>query len=77
MHARIKAKTSFTHGRTTVHEGQEAHFTKGDAAELVKAGLAEHIADATDEEEALLGEKMDDAPKNKMLKSSSLNKQEK
>jgi hypothetical protein len=65
MHTKVKALTSFVHGATVLSPGQEAHFTKGDAEELVKSGLAERIGDASEEDD-LLGEKAEPAVKNKM-----------
>lgn len=35
----VTANTSFMHGRVHMHAGETGEFTKGDADELVKAGL--------------------------------------
>lgn len=74
MKIQVTANTSFMHGRVHMHAGDTAEFTKGDAQELIDAGLvrvggaeqpAEQAAEGADD---LLGDgaKMDRAPENKM-----------
>jgi hypothetical protein len=79
MKTKIKATTSFMHGRIHAHAGDELEVSKGEADDLVKAGMAEVAAEAQAEEQTaapvapddgvddLLGDaKMEDAPQNKM-----------
>lgn len=72
MKTKIKALTSFMHGRTHAHVGNEVEVSKGEADELVKAGMAEVVAgEAAPADEGvddLLGgdSKMEDQPENKM-----------
>lgn len=75
MHSTAIALDSFTHGRTQYAAGDTVEATPGDMADMIKAGLVttEDIAPqtgVTDSEENLDdlvgGEKMEDAPQNKM-----------
>jgi hypothetical protein len=79
MKTKITALTSFMHGRIHAHAGDELEVSKGEADDLVKAGMAEAAevaAESQPEEQTaapddgvddLLGDaKMDDAPQNKM-----------
>lgn len=43
MKTQAKALQNFQHGRLTAEAGAEYEFTKGDAADLAKAGLVEVI----------------------------------
>lgn len=72
---KVKALTSFVHGRVQMHQGDEQEFSKGDADDLVKAGMVQIVADdpqpepqpADDGVDDLLGEeKAEPAPENKM-----------
>jgi hypothetical protein len=40
MKTKVTATTSFMHGRVHAHAGDELEVTKGEAEDLVKAGLA-------------------------------------
>lgn len=77
MKTKVKAVTSFVHGRTYMRSGDEAEFTKGEAEDLEKVGLVQRLdadgqtapADEQDDASDMLGgdeEKADSAPSNKM-----------
>lgn len=69
MKTKVKALDSFVHGRTHLVAGDEAEFSKGEADELLKAGLVE-IAGQQEEvappDASQQDAKMDDEPQNKM-----------
>ncbi len=69
MNTKVKALSSFVHGRVQLQQGQEAEFTKGDADELAKSGLVEIVGGGEDHTETKMAEpvenKMADAPANK------------
>ncbi|MCX7283905.1 MAG: hypothetical protein NTX28_07650 [Novosphingobium sp.] len=75
MYSTAIALDSFTHGRTQYVKGDVVEATPGDMADMVKAGLVtiEEVAPQTgvtdsqdDLDDLVGGEKMEDAPKNKM-----------
>lgn len=43
MKTKVKATTSFMHGRIHAHLGDEIEVTKGEADELIKAGMAHEV----------------------------------
>lgn len=43
MKTKIKALTSFMHGRVHAHQGDEVEVSKGEADDLINAGLAEKL----------------------------------
>lgn len=53
---KVKAISSFMHGRTHLHAGEEGELSKGDAAELQKLGMVELI----DDDEPAQEENLDD-----------------
>lgn len=48
MKTKVKALTSFMHGRVHAHLGDELEVTKGEADELEKAGLVNVVKGETD-----------------------------
>jgi hypothetical protein len=84
---KVKALDHFQHGRVAAARGGEYNFSKGDADDLVKAGLVELVGESdkdddarvkqmpqpgdvvADEEEGILGSKMDQQPHNKMAEA--------
>lgn len=74
---KIKALDQFSHGRLVARPGGEYVVNDVDANDLAKAGLAEVMGDATDEESAELSDgKMEPMTMNKMEKAAA-NKAEK
>lgn len=63
MKVKVKAATSFMHGRVIAHVGDEVELTKGEADELRAAGL---VQDAEVKAEPAPENKMDEPPVNKM-----------
>lgn len=71
MTTKIKAVTSFAHGRLSLHRGESASVTAADAAELEKAGfvtVSKPASDKQHEEQTAddQGEKMEPLTINKM-----------
>jgi hypothetical protein len=71
MQTKVKALDSFFHGRVSAERGSEYQFPKGEADELVKAGLAEIVShdDGEAQEPAPADEKMSVQLENKMAES--------
>lgn len=74
MKIKLRALQNFQHGRLGAEAGNEYEFTKGDADDLIKAGLAEIIAEQSAPVEAAdtkmapeVQNKMEATPTNKAV----------